>query len=672
MASRKLIVEIVGDSRSLERAFGRSELAARGFSGRMKGVGTTVDKSVLGLSRLSKLFAGGFAIGAGARVFRGLSDDASDLNEEINKSNVVFGKNATEIQRWATTTAKSFGVSQRAALAASGGFGQILETAGITERSAAQMSKALVQLGSDMASFNNITVDEALLKLRSGLAGEAEPLRTVGVLLSEATVKAEAYATGIAKQGAVLTEAQKVQARYSLILKQTGKQQGDFARTSDGLANQQRILTAEFADLRAELGTRLLPVMLRVTQAAVGIVKSFHGVEVSVESLGSQDFRQKFANVFGIDELRRVLAQFAPQLKALQTQFIKDVQSINVGTLFQPSTTSAAAAPKVPAFGQPGFKPLPSSGFVPTTKLQEKRLALAQAERRNDLALERKIQTEIVAMYQARVDQTKLTGAALLKFRTELLDEQKILDSIDVQIATGVASAAAARTAKIQDAAAKVEAEKAKQVAALEKIRQHQKEVAEKAAELFQARQFRALGLSAEGGDITPSINNLRKQLASLTARLATTGTSLSSKLKGQLAGIRKVLAGEFGKATVETRDKIKQLFDTIRQTFDQESRQGGPLTKTTSLNTNRILDGLGLSRDAEKELRARLSRFNSAGIASAGTSRTASTFPGAGAPIVVNTTVMLDGQRVGQSTKRFLANDRRHNPPQKRGPNSA
>jgi len=187
-------------------------------------------------------------------------DAASDLNEAVSKANVTFGDSASLIQDFASDSAKSFGVSKRAANEYTATLGNILQAAGLTREESAGMSVDLTKLAADMASFNNIRFDDALQKIRAGLVGEAEPLRTVGVLLSEAAVSQKAYASGIAATGAKLTEAQKVQARYQIILEQTTNSQGDFARTSEGVANQQRILTARMEDLRAEIGTKLLPV----------------------------------------------------------------------------------------------------------------------------------------------------------------------------------------------------------------------------------------------------------------------------------------------------------------------------------------------------------------------------------------------------------------------------
>jgi hypothetical protein len=211
-------------------------------------------KAAQTIERIGILSAGAIAGGLAASIKL-----ASDLNENINKTTVVFGKASDSVIAFSKTTASSLGLSQNEALGAAAAFGNMFKTTGLAEAEAADMSKTMVELAADMASFNNEDPTDMLDRLRSGLAGEAEPLRRFGVLLSEAAVKEEAYAAGIADRGAKLTEAQKVQARYSLILKQTTVQQGDFARTSKGLANQMRILRASFSNAGATIGTALLP-----------------------------------------------------------------------------------------------------------------------------------------------------------------------------------------------------------------------------------------------------------------------------------------------------------------------------------------------------------------------------------------------------------------------------
>ena len=188
-----------------------------------------------------------------------------DIEESLTKNEQLFGRHAKGIDQWSTTTARAFGISRRDALAAAGSYGSLFETIGLGDKAAAQMSTRFSELAGDLASFNNATPQEALDALKSGLIGEAEPMRRFGALLSETRVQAEAWKSGIAEQGAELTEQQKVQARYNLILKDTRAAQGDFGRTSGGLANQLRILKAQFSDAGAQLGSKLLPVAIKAT-----------------------------------------------------------------------------------------------------------------------------------------------------------------------------------------------------------------------------------------------------------------------------------------------------------------------------------------------------------------------------------------------------------------------
>lgn len=184
---------------------------------------------------------------------------ASNLEESMSKVNVVFGDQADVVKEWSKDSARSIGQSQQQALEAAGTFGNLFTAMGLGQAESAGLSTNLVDLASDFASFNNIGIDEALIKLRAGLVGEAEPMRSLGVQLTEAAVKAKAMEMGLADANGEVSNAAKVQARYALILEQSKNAQGDFVRTSDGFANQSRILSAAWKDVQASLGKALLP-----------------------------------------------------------------------------------------------------------------------------------------------------------------------------------------------------------------------------------------------------------------------------------------------------------------------------------------------------------------------------------------------------------------------------
>lgn len=210
---------------------------------------------------------------------------ASDLNETMSKSEVVFGDQAAAVAKWGESTADAFGLSKQEAVEAAASFGNVFKGLGFATKQSAEMSEKLVQLAGDLASFNNIDPTEALAKLRSGLAGESEPLRSVGVFLTEAAVKAKAMQLGLVDAHGELSEGAKIQARYALILEQTTTAQGDFARTADGLANSQRKVNAELKNAEAELGQKMLPAQLAITKAEIGF---FQGLNLVADGLSGK------------------------------------------------------------------------------------------------------------------------------------------------------------------------------------------------------------------------------------------------------------------------------------------------------------------------------------------------------------------------------------------------
>lgn len=271
--SRKLIIEVVADASSVDRGLKKAERSASGFSRRIQsrtGPGGLLGDAFGGVGKAGPIGAG---IAAGAAVatvaLKKFTAAGSDLNEQITKSEQVFGASSKSIDAWSKTTAKSAGISRTQALEAAGTFGNLFSSMKIGEKPAAQMSKRLVGLASDLASFNNANPEDVLLALRSGLIGEAEPLRKFGVLLSETRVQQQAMADTGKLNAKQLTDQEKAAARFELILRDTTKAQGDFSRTSGGLANQQRILKARFADVQAEIGVKLLPIITKLAAKAI-------------------------------------------------------------------------------------------------------------------------------------------------------------------------------------------------------------------------------------------------------------------------------------------------------------------------------------------------------------------------------------------------------------------
>lgn len=225
--------------------------ANKGFGGLMKTV------AIAGAA------IAGAATAVGVFAYKAIQS-ASDFNEAISKNQVVFGAISKEVEAFARTANTALGLSETAALKAAGTFAIFGKSAGLAGKDLSDFSTNLVTLAADLASFNNTSVDDAINALGSALRGEAEPLRKYGVLLDDTTLKAAATELGIYKGNGALTAQQKVLAAQRVIYLQTADAQGDFSRTSDGLAAQQKILGATFDDIQQKLGQAFLPIFLNV------------------------------------------------------------------------------------------------------------------------------------------------------------------------------------------------------------------------------------------------------------------------------------------------------------------------------------------------------------------------------------------------------------------------
>lgn len=225
---------------------------------------------------------------------------ASDLQESTNAVNVAFGKAADGVLEIGKNSAESFGLARNEFNAAAVRFSAFAERVVGSGGDVAGFIGDVTQRAADFASVFNIDVAEALQVFQSGLAGEAEPLKRFGINLLESEVKAYALRAGLIAVGETMTEQQKVQARYGLLMESTAKTAGDFANTSDGLANSQRILRARFTDLQAEIGNALLPVVTELFQAfAAKLLPKLEELGAFLASPQGQKVIRDTADAFG-------------------------------------------------------------------------------------------------------------------------------------------------------------------------------------------------------------------------------------------------------------------------------------------------------------------------------------------------------------------------------------
>ncbi len=207
--------------------------------------------------------AGAALVGAGVFVLKGWINDASDLSETISKTTVVFGDAANDVIKWSKQSEKAFGMSQQQALDYISTFGALGQAAGLGMEASANFGSELVQAAADLGSFWNTDPAQVAQDIKSGLAGESEPLRKYNIYITEAAVAQKALEMGLVGSNGEISEQNKILVRQKLIMEQLGPAAGDYARTQDGLANGTRTLTAYWKNATAWLGGKLTPAIAR-------------------------------------------------------------------------------------------------------------------------------------------------------------------------------------------------------------------------------------------------------------------------------------------------------------------------------------------------------------------------------------------------------------------------
>lgn len=219
------------------------------------------------VGNITKKAAAAFAtigVAAAAGAVKAI-DMASDLAESQSKVAQIFGESGAAIESFSKTAATSLGLSQQNVLDAAGTFGIFGKAAGLGGTDLSDFSNNFTTLSSDLASFNNTSPEDAINAIGSALRGEMEPIRRYGVMLDDAAIKAEAMAQGLYNGKGALTQQAKILAVTALVYKKTGDAQGDFARTSGGLANQTKIMKAQLTNAATTIGTALLPIAMKLT-----------------------------------------------------------------------------------------------------------------------------------------------------------------------------------------------------------------------------------------------------------------------------------------------------------------------------------------------------------------------------------------------------------------------
>lgn len=256
-----------GTTIGIQKMEKQSVTSSKKMSAAFQGVGRTL--GALGI---------GFGAAVAIRGLKGLVDAASDTEESMNKVIEVFGGASDSVIKFSNDAATALGASKQEALAMTGELGNLLVAFGFAEQKAADMSTSMVQLAADLGSFNNVPTVDALNAIRSALVGEAEPMKRFGSDVRQVRLDQIALASGMEFTKGKMDAQTKALAAMETILQDTTKAQGDFKRTSDGLANSSKTLEALTSDLSSSLGEILIPVVKEVViqmSAAVKGITSF-------------------------------------------------------------------------------------------------------------------------------------------------------------------------------------------------------------------------------------------------------------------------------------------------------------------------------------------------------------------------------------------------------------
>ncbi len=256
----ELLIKLGMDDGGLDKGMASSQSKLKSWGENLRSVGTKLTAGVtLPL------------VGAGIAAINW----ASDVDQAIGKSEAVFGDQSKSVEEWSKTTANAYGFAQSESLAMASTYGSLFKVIGQTNEVAADQSMTLVGLAADMSAFNDVSNARASEALMAGLTGEYTSLKSMGIFLNEATINQEALTIAQADGRSEITEADKVQARYNTILKQTAQQQGQAARESKNFASQIQHVRAKVKDMGAAMGKMLMPYVLTFLENIQKLIDKF-------------------------------------------------------------------------------------------------------------------------------------------------------------------------------------------------------------------------------------------------------------------------------------------------------------------------------------------------------------------------------------------------------------
>lgn len=244
-----------------------TNINSEGFEKGLKSLSDMVGDIKPKLKSLAMAVTAAFSVKKLVDFGRQSIETASDLAEVQNVVDTAFGESKQKMEDFADTAVKTYGISKLTAKQTGSNFMAMAAGMGLANDSASDMAVALTGLSADMASFYNVGQDVASTALKSIFTGETETLKQFGIVMTDANLQAYALSKGITKSTADMSQAEKVQLRYNYVMSQTALAHGDFAKTSDSWANQTRILSEQWKEFGATIGTVLMNVLLPAVKA---------------------------------------------------------------------------------------------------------------------------------------------------------------------------------------------------------------------------------------------------------------------------------------------------------------------------------------------------------------------------------------------------------------------
>lgn len=284
-------------------------------------------------------------VAAGAASFK----MAADMDESINKVDVAFGDAADSVHAFSNETLTTYGIAKSTALDMAGYFGDMATSMGFSREQAAEMSKQLVGLAGDIASFKNISLSEAQTALAAIFTGETESLKQLGIVMTETNLEAYAMAQGIETSTKSMDQAQKTALRMQYVLENTKNAQGDFARTSDSSSNQLRILTESLKELAAIAGQELIPIITPIIQKLNSIIRSIGKLDDGTKEIITKVavFAASFGPLLSVSgkmvSVVTAMITAYKSLKAAQAAATAGQTALNVAMSANPAGAIAAA-----------------------------------------------------------------------------------------------------------------------------------------------------------------------------------------------------------------------------------------------------------------------------------------------------------------------------------------